>query len=504
MVFYSRYQIQVPNVDVLTYVFGTPATRGDDFVFLDAEKQTSGFSKAKLEDLVKRIAGGLRRTLGMRDNDVVLAYAENSIWYPAIVLAAICAGGVFTGANPAYTSMELTHHLRLSKATCIFTDPPQLKNAIRAADAVGLPRTSIIIIADRDIQATVKGFCSIQDLLDVPYSWEAISNPDVLADKVAVLAFSSGTTGNPKACMITHRNIVANAEQQLHLDEVARQRSPGLKHASAGIHCAFLPLYHVAPPVALMLTKSDLVPQCDLSSVELLLCGAAPLLPELSKKLEAVFRNSKVRSRQGWGMTEATMAVTLFAPDEFDPSHTGVGYLLPNMEMEIVRDDGQRAGYDEEGEAVVRGPNIFKGYYENPGASQEILSEDGWLKTGDIVTMHQTGLLTIVDRKKELIKVKGFQVAPSEIEGALLEHEDVRDCAVVRVIRDGQEHPRAFVVPRDNKVTVGSIMAFLDTRLSAYKRLTGGIIFVHVIPKSPSGKILRRLLQNSTKGLVHL
>nr|RBQ85984.1 hypothetical protein FVER53263_06598 [Fusarium verticillioides] len=146
------------------------------------------------------------------------------------------------------------------------------------------------------------------------------------------------------------------------------------------------------------------------------------------------------------------MAVTLFAPDEFDVSHAGVGYLVPNMQIKILKDDGQMAGYDEEGEALIRGPNAFKGYYRNPEASRKIL-EGGWLKTGDIVTMDKGGLLKIVDRKKELIKVKGFQVAPCEIEGVLLEHEHVIDCAVVRVIRDGREHPRAFIVRSDNKIT---------------------------------------------------
>ncbi|KAF5965920.1 hypothetical protein FBULB1_11978 [Fusarium bulbicola] len=198
------------------------------------------------------------------------------------------------------------------------------------------------------------------------------------------------------------------------------------------------------------------------------------------------------------------MAVTLFAPDEFDALHTGVGYLVSNMEIKIVKDDGQLAGYEEEGEALIRGPNIFKGYYRNPEASRDTL-ESGWLKTGDIVMMDKSGLLKIVDQKKELIKVKGFQVSPSEIEGVLLENEHVIDCAVIRVIRDGQEHPQAFVVPADDKITVKAIKEFLEARLAAYKQPTGGIIFVDAIPKSPSGKILRRMLQQSaSKGIAHL
>ncbi|KAF5591936.1 4-coumarate ligase [Fusarium pseudoanthophilum] len=543
--FSSRYEIKLPNVDVLTYLFRSSVTRNDGFVFLDAENPIDGIYKEQLEERVKRLAGGLRKIIGLQENDVVLAFTENSIWYPVIVLASICAGGIFTGANPVYTSMELTRHLRISGAKCIFTDLQRLDTAVQAANIVRLPRTSIVIV-DQTSETKPCGYHGIHDLLDVAFSWEVIHDREVLADKTAVLNFSSGTTGDPKACMITHRNLIANSEQQLYLDNVAYSRSPDSKRNLPRIHCAFLPLYHasglitycvmnvrsscttaimrkfnlklfldtiqrlrvtellLAPPVVLMLAKSDIISQYDLSSVELMFCGGAPLQPDLSQKLEAVFNSGKVHLRQGWGMTEATMAVTLFAPDEFDVSHAGVGYLIPNMQMKILKDDGQLAGPDEEGEALIRGPNIFNGYYRNPKVSREILDGE-WLRTGDIVMMDKGGLLKIVDRKKELIKVKGFQVAPSEIEGVLLEHEHVIDCAVVRVIRDGQEHPRAFVVRSDNKITATDIMEFLQAPLSAHKKPTGGIVFVDAIPKSPSGKILRRMLQEpASKGIARL
>ncbi|KAL2874690.1 hypothetical protein SGCOL_010161 [Colletotrichum sp. CLE4] len=157
------------------------------------------------------------------------------------------------------------------------------------------------------------------------------------------------------------------------------------------------------------------------------------------------------------------MAVTLFAPDEFDPLHKGVGYILPNMQMKIVGDDGREVGCNEEGEALIRGPNVFKGYYKNPSASEEAWTKDGWLKTGDIVSIQKSGLLTILDRKK------------------------------------------AHIVPKDNNVTAESIIKFMESRLSAHKRLTGGIVFTEVIPKSASGKILRRLLQDpATEKLARL
>ncbi|KAK0370746.1 hypothetical protein CLIM01_11904 [Colletotrichum limetticola] len=537
MIFSSKYQIDIPQVDVLSYVFGTSPPNGDLPIFVDAEKPAQSLRKSEFETCVKKLAGGLRQTLGIQNDDVVLAYTENSAWYPVIILGAICAGGIFTGANPGYTEAELTHQLIVSGAKCIFTDAIRLTTALQAARSAGIPKESVVLV-DNKGRPRHDRWRTMQKLLAEPYSWEAISDPLILAEKVAVLNFSSGTTGKPKACMITHRNLVANAEQTLHLDRVSDLRAKDQGSSTHNVHCAFLPLYHasglmtycvvnvrrscttvtmrkfslelllstiqgfrvthllLAPPVVVMLLKSNLLSRYDVSSVRSMFCGAAPLQPELSKRLEQVFSGGQARSRQGWGMSEATMAVTLFAPDEFDPLHKGVGYILPNMQMKIVNDDGREVGSNEEGEALIRGPNVFKGYYKNPSASEEAWTKDGWLKTGDIVSIQESGLLTILDRKKELIKVKGFQVAPAELEGHLLEHEGVKDCAVIRVEREGQEHPQAHVVPKDNSVTAESIVEFMNSRLSAHKRLTGGIVFTEAIPKSASGKILRRLLQD--------
>ncbi|KAK1688888.1 hypothetical protein BDP55DRAFT_629428 [Colletotrichum godetiae] len=567
MIFSSRYQIDIPEVDVLSYVFGTvhlavtcvllsclliqttetSASQGDLPIFADAEKPTRSLRKPELEACVKKLAGGLRQTLGLQNDDVVLAYTENSVSSPTVmdmdgnqplIPCLITPGGIFTGANPGYTESELTHQLTVSGAKCIFTDAVRLTTALQAARSVGIPKESVVLV-DNEGRPRHDSWRTMQTLMAEPYSWEAIRDPSILAE--------NGTTGKPKACMITHCNLVANAEQTLHLDRVSESRANGQGSLTHDVHCAFLPLYHasglmtycvvnvrrscttftmrkfslelllstiqrfrvthllLAPPVVVMLLKSNLLLHFDVSSVRSMFCGAAPLQPELSKRLEEVFSGGKARSRQGWGMSEATMAVTLFAPDEFDPLHKGVGYILPNMQMKIVGDDGREVGCNEEGEALIRGPNVFKGYYKNPSASEEAWTKDGWLKTGDIVSIQESGLLTILDRKKELIKVKGFQVAPAELEGHLLEHEGVRDCAVIRVTREGQEHPQAHIVPKDNNVTAESIIKFMESRLSAHKRLTGGIVFTEVIPKSASGKILRRLLQDpATEKLARL
>ncbi|KAM5368087.1 hypothetical protein ACJZ2D_009691 [Fusarium nematophilum] len=560
MIFSSRYQIDIPAVDVLTYVFGKTTLNVDSAptvaveliigtatvasnlpVYVDAKDASQAISKRELETTVKKLAGGLRNLLNMEDGDVLLMFGENSIWYPAVVLGTICAGSVFTGANPAYTCAELVHQLTVSGAKYIFTDSQRLQTAIRAAESVGLDKDRIVLMPGKS-ESQKEGIRRMQDLLTRgTYAWEPIRDVEALAERVAVLNFSSGTTGLPKACMITHRNLVANSEQTLHLDRMARIRKSDPGFATNDVHCAYVPFYHamglltycivnvrrccstvvmprfdlkallgciqrfrvtyllLVPPVVTALVKSDLVSQYDVSSVKFLICGAAPLQRELEVQLEAVFAQGKARSRQGWGMSEATMAVTLFGPDEFDLSHESVGYLVPNVQVKVMREDGVEVGHGQEGEALVRGPNVFKGYYKNPAATREAWAEDGWLKTGDIIKVGSSGLITIVDRKKELIKVKGFQVAPSELEGHLLQHQGVKDCAVIRVSRlnsNGQEHPQAHVVRTGPDVTAQSILAFMDKRLSAYKGLTGGIVFTDAIPKSASGKVLRRMLKD--------
>ncbi|KAH8660220.1 hypothetical protein BX600DRAFT_482197 [Xylariales sp. PMI_506] len=496
MIFSSRYSIDIPKLDLLSYLFGM---------------------------------------------ELLPASKTDMVWYPVILLGIIGAGGIFTGANPGYTVAELVHQLKVSGASCIFTDQNRLKLTLQAARLIGIPASSVIMINSRDQYKEESEVQQMESLMNHGiYQWERITDGDILSQRTAVLNFSSGTTGPSKACMITHQNLVANAEQTLYLDQLGETKRSDTNFFTHDVHCAFLPIYHatrtvglvtycvvnvrrdcttvimskfnlelllssiqrfrvthflMVPPIAVMLIKTPLLTRYDLSSVKNLLCGGAPLKPDTSAQLESIFSATQARTRQGWGMTEATMAVTLFSPYEFDPSHKSVGHLVPNMEMRVVNSQGHNVGYGKEGEALIRGPNIFKGYYHNEAATRDAWTHDDWLKTGDIIRIQADGMVQIVDRKKGLIKVKGFQVAPSELEGHLLEHQGVLDCAVIRVERNGRECPQAHIVRRDH-VSAESILNFMDKRLSAHKRLTGGVVFTDAIPKSPSGKILHRLLRD--------
>ncbi|KAI4132747.1 MAG: hypothetical protein LQ347_002481 [Umbilicaria vellea] len=393
--------------------------------------------------------------------------------------------------------------LRLSEAKFVFTDAERLPLVKRAVQEVGLPAESVYLLEGNGDAP------SVEDLLVYgKLEWERLDQLEDLERRIAVLNFSSGTTGMPKACMISHGNLVANSEQSRHLDDVARDRRQDPSYAMKNIHCAYLPFFHatihryritylvMVPPIAVLLIKSPLISQYDISSVQFLLCGAAPLGKETTMQLEKLFQANNAVVRQGWGMSEVTCSATLFAPDEHDPEHSAVGYLCANMEAKVVADDGREVGYGEKGEAVLRGPNVFQGYFKDPNATRESWTEDGWLKTGDYVVVQPNGLFSVVDRKKELIKVKGFQVAPSELESHLLDCPLVNDCAVTRVMRNGAEHPQAHVVPTSRNVTADAIHQFMEPRVSAHKQLTGGIVFTDTIPKSPSGKILRRLIKD--------
>lgn len=539
MIISSKHRIEIPPVDVLSYIFEKSTQSAGLPTYINAEDSAQNFTKPELETLVRKLGSGLRELGGLQQGDVVLVCAENSIWYPVTILGTLCAGGIFTGANPAYTITELAHQLNVSSAKFIITDRERLPTVLKVAQAERTPRKNIFLIDGGEDRPPGGDVRHLSELLNHgQLQWERIDDLEVASQRTAVLNFSSGTTGPPKACMVTHHNLVANAEQSMHLDEMARVRKSDPTYATGDVHCAYVPLYHamgllqfcilnvrrdcttvimpkfsltslldaiqqfrityllVVPPVAVLLTKSPLLSGYDVSSVKFLLCGAAPLGRDTSMQLEKLFSANGARTRQGWGMTEATCSVTLFAPDEFDRTHSGVGYLVANMEAKIVTDEGKEVSYGEEGEAVIRGPNIFKGYHQNEAATKQAWTEDGWLKTGDYVVVQPDGLFSVVDRKKEFIKVKGFQVSPSELESHLLECDEVKDCAVIRVERDGQEHPQAHVVSHRKEVTADSILKFMDGRLSAHKKLTGGVVFTHEIPKSPSGKILRRLIKD--------
>ena len=255
---------------------------------------------------------------------------------------------------------------------------------------------------------------------------------------------------------------------------------------------------YVVPPVILLLGKHPVIEQYDLSSLRMLNCGAAPLTHELVK---AVYQRLKVPVKQGYGLSE-TSPTTHTQPWELWNTTIGsVGTLLPNQTAKYMSPEEKEVSVGEVGELWIKGPNVFLGYHNNPERTKESLTEDGYFRTGDVGYQDKDGNFYITDRVKELIKYKGFQVAPAELEGLLISHPNINDVAVIGIYEKDQatELPRAYIVPAPgieaSSATAADVTKWLHAKVASHKRLRGGVRFVDEIPKSASGKILRRLLK---------
>ena len=507
----SRFPaVALTGLTLTERVFQGLALRPDAAVLVDGPSGRS-LTGQQVMDGVRRLAGGLvARGFGRRH--VLAILAPNMPEYAIALHGPLYAGGTVTTLNPSYTATEVHHQLKDSGATLLVTVPALLATAREAAAGTGV--TGIVVVGEGDAPP-------LTSLMGDPLAEQVAV--DVERD-TAVLPYSSGTTGLPKGVMLTHRNQVANIDQSsVPLDVSAGEWTVAFlpffhiygqsvllnRYLAAGAGLVTMPRFDlemflrlsseyrtptmfVAPPVVVAMARHPLVDQFDLSAVRRMFCAAAPLGAELG---DAVGRRLGVQVVQGYGMTESS-PVTHAVPAGCVRAGS-VGVLLPNTEARLVDlATGQDVGPGQEGEVWIRGPQVMKGYHANPAATAATLTEGGWLRTGDLATMDDDEYFTIRDRLKELIKVSGFQVAPAEVEAALLSHPEVADCAVTsRPDEAAGEVPVAFVVRASGSVvTEAQIMAHLAGVLASYK-LPRAVTWVDTIPKSPSGKILRRLLR---------
>lgn len=434
------------------------------------------------------------------------------------------AGGITTTVNPLYTVDELAHQLEDAGARFLVTFPLFLENARAAAERTGVEE--VIVIGEAD------GATPLAELLQHGTEPPAVDiNP---REDLVVLPYSSGTTGRPKGVMLTHYNIVANiaqtmAVEQFEDDEVLIGILPfyhiyGMTvimsmalHAGATVvtmprfdleqFLELLQRYRITtaflvPPIILALAKHPLVDQYDLSSLRYVNSGAAPLPEPVARQCA---ERLNVTVRQGYGMTE-TSPVTHFTPRGFPIKLSSVGVAVPNTEFRIVDvATHEDVPEGETGELWIRGPQVMKGYWKNPQATRDTLDEEGWLHTGDVARVDQDGYLYIVDRVKELIKYKGYQVAPAELEEILQGHPAVADVAVVpSPDEEAGEVPKAYVVLKPGmQATAEELMAYVAERVAPYKKIRR-VEFVDQIPKTLSGKILRRELVKREREIAGL
>jgi acyl-CoA synthetase (AMP-forming)/AMP-acid ligase II len=521
--------VEIPDLSVPEFVLAAGRERPDAPALVDGLSGDT-ISHGQLAGYVDRVAAALHAR-GLRKGDVVAVFCPNTPWYPVVFHGIAAAGCVMSPINSLYTPHEIGFQLKDSGAKVLITVSPFLD---RAKEAVQQTPVDEIIVMDG-----AEGHASLLDLVtsDAP-SPQVDIDP---ANDLVTLPYSSGTTGLPKGVMLTHRNLVANVSQSrplidlhdgderiiavlpfFHIYGLTVLMNQGLQWGGTVVTLPRFDLEQflrviqdqritrafVAPPIVLALAKHPLVDSFDLSSLRTITSGAAPLDESLALAAQERLRrgaDTGVTVAQGYGMTELS-PVSHTTPDAghqppgvtSDVPKGSVGYALPNTECRLVdTGTGEDAAPGERGELWVRGPQVMKGYLNNEQATAETLDAEGWLHTGDVAIVDEAGRYTVVDRVKELIKYKGYQVAPAELEAVLLGHPEIADAAVIGVpdTDSGEELPKAFVVRAPgSELTEEAVIAFMAERVAPHKKIRL-VEFIESVPKSAAGKILRKDLK---------
>ncbi|KHN95018.1 phenylacetyl-CoA ligase [Metarhizium album ARSEF 1941] len=541
------HQSRAPFTDGLT---------GRAYSILDVKERVDFLSRALSKEL------SFKTQQGSEWDKVVACFSLNCIDYLTLAWAVHRLGGILTCVNASYNAGELRFQLKDSGAKAVFTCLPLLKTTMEAVEGIGIPRLRIFLhelassitsgLCNPGLQTTddlIRAGAKLPSFKPADSDWRKGDG----AKRIAFLCYSSGTSGLPKGVMISHRNVIANTIQFVvhgmpNREAIKKQLGGGdytesclgllpMSHIYGlvvvchvgpyrGDGVVVLPRYdfklllqtiqdfkiemlYLVPPMILHMTKqADIVKQFDMSSVRAAFTGAAPLREDTAKDFLRVLPN--VVLLQGYGLTETSTVVCKTVPEDIYLG--GSGSLLPGYVARIVTPEGEEVEeYNKTGELWVHSPSVVVGYLNNKKATDEtfVIADDGlrYMRTGDeaLVMKSQEGNehIFITDRIKELIKVKGHQVAPAELEGHLLTHPAVNDCAVIAVPAEREgEVPKAFVVKKPGVKGVDgdiieSIKKHVADHKSDYKRLRGGVEFVDAVPRNPSGKILRRLIRDT-------
>jgi len=521
MIFQSPFAaVEIASLPLTNFLFDHAATYPDKAALIDGPSGRT-LTFGQLTGAIRLAAAGLAQR-GFGKGDVFAIYLPNLPEYAIAFHAVATLGGIVTTINPLYTPQELAHQLTDSGASYLLTIPMFLDSAKKAAAESGQVKEIFVL-------GEAEGATPFANLLKSDGRLPAVTiDPGV---DVVALPYSSGAGGLLKGVMLTHQNLVANITQCEHMEF-----DVGLELREDDVVLGLLPFFHIfgmavimswalrrgatvvtmprfdmemflnllqkhkityahlVPPLIFGLANHPLVAKFDLSALRVIVSGAAPL----SAALESAVRDRLgVIVTQGYGLTEASPVTHFLSRQPAGrPKPGSIGALVPNTECKIADIDTQAAlGVRQDGEIWVRGPQIMKGYLNQPEATDAMVDNDGWLHTGDIGFCDEDGYFWIVDRLKELIKYKGFQVAPAELEDMLRRHPAVIDVAVIGVPdQEAGEVPKALVV-RKGETSAEELIDFVAGQVAPHKKIRA-VEFVAEIPRSASGNILRRLLKD--------
>lgn len=485
------------------------------------------FTYFQVQSLSSNVAAGLSLLCRLSKGDVVLVVLPNMPEYCILVFGIMSAGGVFSGANPSSHPHELQKQLVESQAKVVIADAASYRKIAPFVD----DRMPVVIVGEEKPPGTI----SVEKLFEVDGSSAPVI--PVSQEDLCALPFSSGTTGVSKGVMITHRNLIANLCSTLF--DAEKSAAPGQNvtlglmpffhiYGFTGICCATLrtkgkvvvlarfelrlflsallnygvTFAPIVPPIILALVKSPVVDEFDLGKLKLqaVMTAAAPLAPDLQKAFEAKFRG--VMIQEAYGLTEhscITLSHCAAGHARGVAKKGSVGFILPNLEVKFLDPEtGKSVPANTLGELCVRSQCVTKGYFRNPEATNSTIDEQGWLHTGDIGYIDDDGDIFIVERIKELIKYKGFQVPPAELEAILISHPQIEDAAVVPIPdNEAGEIPAACIVPAiGSSLTEEDVIQFVASKVASYKKVRL-VSFVTSIPKTAAGKILRRTVKEN-------
>ena len=512
--------IDLPTSTLYEHVYRDFPKHGPKIALVDGMTGRE-FSYNELDEMTAKFSSGLKR-LGFQEGDVLAIVSPNSPHYPVVMFGTLAMGGIVSTCNPTYTKDELTFQFENSNAKVVATVPAILSTVRAAAEKAGVK--TIVVIDDSDQSGSTSDDLIAYNSL-IRDSGSLFSHTPQPLNSTALLPYSSGTTGLPKGVMLSHRNVVSNICQMEH-DELFVLSRGGtsligvlpffhiygmvvilFSSLRSGSHTIVLPkfepelflssiqqyrinLAHLVPPLVLFLAKHPDVDKYDLSSLDEIMSGAAPLGGETVSAARERIKCKLIR--QGYGLTE-TSPVTHVMPRSFGMSKPdSIGHLIRSVSAKVVDlESGAELPAHKEGEILISGPNVMKGYLNRPDATRDCLTNDGWFSTGDIgeltasvcvcVQCHlctnnnacictgyydNDGCFYITDRLKELIKVKGLQVAPAELEAVLVTHPQIADAAVVGIPNERQgEAPKAFVVKKDDGLTENEVVQFVASKV---------------------------------------